>query len=309
MSSNHLDSGINIQLDRRDLMKLGGGAAVAAALGAQAPAQEMREEGGSKGPAPHSMRLPGEISPFTGPGYKYTANRLGNNGAMDDTTAKIVKFVHDFKPSDVTPAAKHQFDRTMIDSLASIVAGFELEESRISAKMARMCPPSDLKCTVLGYNVPTTPELATFGNGVLIRETDFNDTENQVHYSTVIPAAMAIAEALHCSGADVMAAIVVAYELQAVPAGGESVVAAMAAGKLMNLDEDELANALTMALTPHIALNKGVGAMSMWKNTRSAESAKCGVWAAMLAREGMTGPPQPVRRTRWALGKPARKRR
>ena len=109
----------------------------------------------------------------------------------------------------------------------------------------------------------------------------------------MIPAALAIGEALHCSGADVMAAIVVAYELQAVPAGGESVVAAMVAGKLMNLDEDRLANALTIALTPHIALNKGVGAMSMWKNTRSAESAKCGVWAAMLAREGMTGPPQP----------------
>ena len=160
-------------------MKLGGGAAVAAALGTQAPAQEMREEGASKGPALHSMRAPGEMPAFTGPGYKYTFDRLGNNGPMDDTSAKIVKFVHDFKATDVTPAAKHQFDRTMIDSLASIVAGFELEESRISAKMAKDVPPGELKCTMLGYNVATTPELATFANGVLIRETDFNDTENR----------------------------------------------------------------------------------------------------------------------------------
>ena len=61
----------------------------------------------------------------------------------------------------------------------------------------------------------------------------------------------------------------------------------------MKLDEEHLANALTIALTPHVALNKGVGALSMWKGTRSAESAKCGVWAAILARAGMTGPPQP----------------
>ena len=50
---------------------------------------------------------------------------------------------------------------------------------------------------------------------------------------------------------------------------------------------------VSIALTPHVALNKGVGAMSMWKGVRSAEAIKCGVWAAILAREGMTGPPQP----------------
>jgi 2-methylcitrate dehydratase len=90
-----------------------------------------------------------------------------------------------------------------------------------------------------------------------------------------------------------MAAVTIGYEIEAVPAGGESVAAAMAAGKLMGLDEDRLANALTIALTPHVALNKGVGALSMWKGVRSAEATKCGVWAALLAREGMTGPPQP----------------
>ena len=33
--------------------------------------------------------------------------------------------------------------------------------------------------------------------------------------------------------------------------------------------------------------------MSMWKGVRSAEATKCGVWAAILTRAGMTGPPQP----------------
>src|SRR5262249_8029018 len=79
MSSRNLSSGFDGQLDRRDLLKLGGGAVAAAALAAQAPAQEMAEAA-PRGPAPHAMRLPGEIAPFTGPGYKYTANRLAGNG-------------------------------------------------------------------------------------------------------------------------------------------------------------------------------------------------------------------------------------
>ena len=284
-----------LALDRRELMKLGAGTAMAAALAApMASAQEAAtSQRTPAGPAPGSMRSPGEIAPFTGPGYKNNFNRLGQNGPMDDTTQKIVKFVHDFKESDVTPAVKKQFDRTMIDSMASVIAGFEEEPCRIGARQARLSPPGDMKCTVLGYGVETTPELATFANGCLIREVDFDDNGEGAHVSTLIPVAMAIGEALHSTGSQVMEAIVVGYEVAAAPAGGESVTAAMVAGKLMGLDEDRLANALTIALTPHVALNKGVGAISMWKGVRSAESAKCGVWAAILAREGMTGPPQP----------------
>ena len=150
-----------------------------------------------------------------------------------------------------------------------------------------------LKSTVLGYGIATTPELAAFANGCLIRHTDFNDNAAGGHNSDLISGALAVGEALHSTGLEVMTAIVIGYELRSVAAGGEPVAAAMAAGKLMKLDEDRLANAVGMALIPHVALNKGVGALSMWKGVRSAEATKCGVWAALMAREGMTGPPQP----------------
>ncbi len=276
-------------LGRRDLMKLGAGV-IATALATQ---RVSAQRGGSTqlpAPPPGSPPPAGEWRPHTGAGYKYEANRLDGNGPMDETTRKIVKFVSEFKEADMTPSVVKAVNRTMVDSMASAIAGFEEEAVRIAARTARLSPAGPLKCTVLGYGISTTPELASFVNSCMVRLVDFNDTP---HHSNLIPAALAVGEALHSTGSQVMAAITVGYEVMTVAGAGESVAPAMAAGKLMGLDEDRLANAVTIALTPHVALNKGVGAMSMWKGVRSAEAIKCGVWAAILAREGMTGPPQP----------------
>lgn len=279
-------------LNRRDAMKLGAAVVVAAASGARLAAQERREPAGPP-PPKGSMPPPEQLKVRVGPGYRYTANRLGHNGPMDDTTRRVVEFVAQYDAARMTDATVRAVNRTMLDSIAAILTGFEEEPVRIAARMSQMASPVGLKSTVLGYGISTTPELATFANACMVRATDFNDNGEGGHDSDLIPAALAMGEALHSSGAEVMAAIVIGYEVKAAPAGGESVAAAMAAGKLMKLDADRLANALTIALTPHVALNKGVGAMSMWKGVRSAEAMKCGMWAALLAREGMTGPPQP----------------
>jgi 2-methylcitrate dehydratase len=283
-------------LDRRRLLKLGTGVVVSTLAATKSDGQQGFFGNQPSGPPPPtgSTRKPGVPRPFTGPGYKHPAtNRLGHNGPMDDTTAKIVKFVHEFDASKLTNATTRAINRTMIDSMAAVVAGFEEEPVRIAARVSRHAQPTTFKSTVMGYGISTTPELATFANCCLIRVTDFNDNGDGGHDSDLIPAALAMGEALHASGSEVMAAVAIGYEIKSAPAGGESVAAAMAAGKLMKLDEDRLANALSIALTPHVALNKGVGALSMWKGVRSAEAMKCGVWAAILAREGMTGPPQP----------------
>jgi len=294
-------------LARRDLLKLGAGAVLTATVADRA---ESQEGAGPRptAPPPGSPRPPGELRPHTGPGYRNDYERLGGNGPMDDTTRKIVSFVREFSERDLTPSAVAAVNRTMIDTMAALIAGFEAEPCRVGARLAKLSPPGSLKSTVLGYGIPTTPELAAFANGCLIRYTDFNDNAAGGHNSDLISGALAVGEALHSTGLEVMTAITIGYELRSVAAGGESVAAAMAAGKLMKLDEDRLANAVGMALVPHVALNKGVGALSMWKGVRSAEATKCGVWAALMAREGMTGPPQPFegRGSLWSEQGPGR---
>ena len=279
------------KLGRRDLLKIGTGVALSSVAARQAWSQGRGGESGGPTPAPASPRPPAELRPHTGSGYINNYDRLGHNGPMDDATRTIVKFVRGYNASDMTPATIAMTNRTMVDSMACAVCGFEYEPIRIGARLARHVQSTEhgLRSTVLGYGISTSAELASFVNSAMVRYVDFNDTP---HDSNLIPAALAVGEALHSSGADVMAAIVIGYEVMRTQSG-ESVAPAMAAGKLMGLDEDRLANAVSLALVPHVALNKGVGALSMWKGTRSAEAIKCGVWAALMAREGMTGNPQP----------------
>jgi 2-methylcitrate dehydratase len=292
---------------RRELLRLGAGVVLGAAA---AERVESQEGPATRRPAPPrgSPRPADELRPHTGPGYRNDYGRLGGNGPMDDTTRKIVTFVREFSPSNLTPGAIAAVNRTMVDTIAALVSGFEAEPCRVAARLARLCPAGPESSTVLGYGISTTPEMASFANGCLIRYTDFNDNAAGGHNSDLISGVLAAGEALHSTGLEVMTAITIGYELRSVAAGGESVAAAMAVGKLMKLDEDRLANAVGMALIPHVALNKGVGALSMWKGVRSAEGTKCGVWAALLAREGMTGPPQPFegRGSLWSEQGPGR---
>jgi 2-methylcitrate dehydratase PrpD len=305
-SPNEVGERVPPALGRRDIMKLGAGAVATALIGQRVSAQ-------GEGASPQaSVAPPGqpppadEWRPHTGPGYQNNANRLGGNGPMDETTRRIVKFVSEYKESDMTPSVIRAVNRTMVDTMAALMSGFEEEAIRVGARVARLYPAGAQKCTVLGYGITTTPELASFVNSCMVRLVDFNDAP---HYSNLIPAVLAIGEAMHATGSQVMAAVVVGYEImrlgEVIRPGAStisyfardpitsSVAPAVAVGKLMGLDEDRLANAVTLALTPHVAMNKGAGTMSMWKGCRSAEAVKCGVWAAILAQLGMTGPPQP----------------
>ena len=271
-------------LGRRDLMKLGAGVVMTAVSAPTLTAQGSGQTNPTSPPLPVRTRA----------GYVYDANREGSNGPMDETTAKIVKWVHAFSPSNLGPADLDALNKIMLDAIASLVTGFEEDPVRRAVRLARQVQPVDLRCTVMGYGIPTSVELGAFVNSALIRATDFNDLGPGGHVSDLIPAALAPGEALHSSGLDVLTAVAIGYELRAVPGtGGEAACAALVAGRLMGLNEDRLANALSIALTPHVTLNKGVGAMSMWKGFRSAEPVKCGVWGALMAREGITGPPQP----------------
>jgi len=281
------------RLGRRDLMKLGAGVVATALTTSKASAQRgggAAQPPAAAGPDGVSYALPVR----TRAGYVYEANRESHNGPMDDTSRTIVTFANGFTFSKLTAPEKEMLNRIMLDYLAATVSGFEEPSVRLACACAAQVAPRKLGCTVMGYGITTSLELGAFANSAMGRHTDFNDLGPGGHTSDFIPACLAAGEAMHSTGEEFLAAIAVGYELAAAGiGGGESAHTGVAAGKLLKLNDDRLANALTLALTPHVTLNKGVGAMSMWKGLRSAEPVKCGMWGAVMAHEGITGPPQP----------------
>jgi 2-methylcitrate dehydratase len=284
-------------LERRDLMKIcvGGGVWITRTPNVSASTRNQDSTSGPKAAVPE-----------TGTGWKNDAHRASGNGPMDDTSRQLVKYANSFSESDLTNSLVDAVGSTMLDSIASLIAGFESEPARICARLARSTR-SDMKSTVLGYGITTSPELATLANGVMLRYSDFNDVSPGGHFSDMISAVLAVGEALHSTGSQVMVAIALAYEIAgALTAAGanargwdspfELPAVALAVGKLMALDEDQLANALSLALVAHMPMSVShEGTLSMWKGCHASESARCAVFSAMLAREGLTGPCQPFR--------------
>jgi 2-methylcitrate dehydratase len=229
-----------------------------------------------------------------------------SNGPMDNTTRRLVTYVNSLSEANLTGPLLDALGTTLVDSVGCIVAGSNSEPARIAARIARMTR-GDLRSTVVGYGVTTTPELAGFANTCMVRYADYNDIP---HYSDLIPGVLAVGEAIHASGFEVLLAIAAGYEVAAaIPIEGGPDDArrsgwdyglgiggatAMAAGRLLKLNDDQLANALSLAIVPHVPLRvTRAGTLSMWKGCATAMAVRNGVFAALLAREGMTGPAEP----------------
>jgi 2-methylcitrate dehydratase len=153
----------------------------------------------------------------------------------------------------------------------------------------------------------TLPDLAAFANGALVRYLDFNDTylaKEPAHPSDNIGAILAVGEASRASGKRVIQAITLAYEVQCRlcdaaalrPRGWDHVTygpfsSSLAAAKVMKLSDVQTLQAINLAGVANIALRQTrVGDLSMWKACAFSNAARNGVFAAMLAQRGMTGP-------------------
>jgi 2-methylcitrate dehydratase len=297
-------------IGRRDAIKLGAGAVVTALNAREAlPWVQGGRTQPTSTPAAVSMDLP------TRP-----------NGPADSTTRQIVSYVNAMSEPTLTAPLLDALGATLVDSIACAVAGSNSEPAHIAARLAKLTR-GDLKSTVVGHGVTTTPELAGFANACMVRHADYNDIP---HYSDLIPGILAVGEAIHASGTEVLLAITAGYDVaSAIPIVGApddprrdgwdyglgiGAATAMGVGKLLKLTDDQMANALSLSIVPQVQLRvTRAGILSMWKGCATASSVRNGIFAALIAREGMTGPAQPFegRDGLWeqVTGKPRRELR
>jgi 2-methylcitrate dehydratase len=230
--------------------------------------------------------------------------------SMDGTVDKISTYSASLTYSELTPEAIHAVKRSLIDSIGCALGAFAAEPVKIARRIAsRICSnnPASLLCTP----IKTSPEMAAFVNGIMIRYLDFNDdylNKDGPHPSDNISAVLAICEALHTDGKSLACGIALAYEIvdQLVDVVGftfrgwdyvtmTSIGSAIAVGKVLGLSREKMAHALSLAIAPNIGLlQTRTGELSMWKGCAGSNAARNGLFAALLASEAMTGPNQVI---------------
>ena len=225
---------------------------------------------------------------------------------VDITTQKLVEFAVRLRYEDLDAYAIEAAKARILSTLAVSVAAYGMEPVRIVRKLAQPVAAGPA-ASVLGALTRTTPDMAAFVNSAMVRCLDMSDTYVMAavsHPADALPAALAVAEAENLSGRDLLLAIAILYEVQCrfvqvVPYNNHgwdqtpvvALGAALACSRLLGLPPEKMANAISLAITPNLALNQTrTGTLSMWKGMAGPQGARAGVFAAYLAREGMTGP-------------------
>jgi 2-methylcitrate dehydratase len=221
---------------------------------------------------------------------------------------RLAAYADGLRYEDLDDATIERVKVHVIDSLGCGLAAFDEKPVRICRDVALSRGAGD-GATVIGTRRRAAPDLATFANCAAFRYLDLNDAyvgRITGHPSDNIAACLAVAEAEQASAAELITAIALAYEINCrlIDAFDVSIgdrgwdvpvlslpAVALAAGKLMKLSRDGLAQAVGLALNDHISMAQTrVQSLSDWKGIADAEAGRNGVFAAMLARAGLTGP-------------------
>ncbi len=232
---------------------------------------------------------------------------MNNEAACWDATVEgLLAYAQRVRYDALSQTVVHEAKRRVIDTFASALGAYDEPVSAMSRALAARTR-SDQTARVWGSDIVTTPELAAFANGVMVRSLDVSDTylgRSRGHPSDMTPGLVALAEIMHADGKALLAAISLAYDVycsfcKAVDVNAKGwdqplytvLGCALGAAKLLQLNADATGHALSLALTPNMALAQARrGSLSSWKGCAGANATRNAVFAALLAKEGFTGP-------------------
>lgn len=219
-------------------------------------------------------------------------------------TVTLARFVTETHAAQIPGAVLHQGKRCIINTLA--VALHATHDPALQMLLNVLAAEGGARhASVLGGTFKTNLQNAALANGLLVHLDDYDDTffPTVLHPSApTIPAALALAEKGHVNGQDFLIASILGLEatcraalaIQGVRHGavwhmtGTAGVfgSASAAGRLLGLDADTMARALSLAGTQASGLRETFGTMT--KAFHPARAAQSGVLAALLAQQGFT---------------------
>mgnify|MGYP006098567291 FL=1 len=223
-------------------------------------------------------------------------------------TAVLAEFLTQLAGS-VEPRLLELATVRLVDTSASIIFGAEQPWSNAVIEHALETGATG-NSTIIGRpNATSTPAMTALANGASGHAFELDDVhEEAINHpgAVVIPAALALAEDLNCSGRDLLEAIVVGYEAMGragIAVGPASHMlagfhptsmsgvfgAAAAAGRLLNFSATELNHAFGIASSLASGTMEFAASGGMAKRIHAGRAAEGGVTAALLAARGFEG--------------------
>jgi len=231
---------------------------------------------------------------------------------MIEITRPLARHIVQSRYADLPPDVRHEGVRAFHNALGCMLGGSqEVIVQQATAALAKFSGPP--QATVIGtgrrLDAPTAAQLNTMSNFVL----SYNDT----HLATVAhpggaptAALLALAETRDASGEEVLHALILGIEvacrlanvIAAPPAachvglsthGVTNVIGtAVAAGKLMGFNEDQMVWAIGLAVTQAAGLRSAHGSAA--SKLIGGIAARGGLMSAYLAQEGFSCSEQPI---------------
>lgn len=219
----------------------------------------------------------------------------------------LAKLIHSTAYEDISPAAIEYTKLLSLSVTGATLAGTTEPAGKIITDYVRAQAAAP-EAGVLGCGFRTTMDNAALANNTLWHSTELegNCYPEVVSLFMLFPPLLGVAEKFHLSGRKLLEACVIAHEVQGRlgraanpdPDAPDSftymnfdtmAILGIAAGvsKLLNLDNEKTAMALSLAASQAGGIAKQTGSMAHY--LESGFAGRVGVAAALLARSGMTG--------------------
>lgn len=222
-------------------------------------------------------------------------------------TATLSEFAVETRFADLPAEVVLMAKRAVLDTLGVMLAGVPTDVGRIVRDYVRSLGARP-EVTIIGTQERTAPPLAALANGTVAHALDYDDVNADMrgHPSApLLPAVLAVGEQGNASGADLITAFAVGFEIQCRIGAGLGIShyergwhatatlgtlgATVAAGKLLGLTAGELGTALGIATSYASGNRQNFGTMT--KPLHAGHAAESGVTAALLAQRGLTADP------------------
>lgn len=224
-------------------------------------------------------------------------------------TRQAADWIANVASEDITDRARTWAKHALLDWIAVTLAANN--EPLVGMMVEELADDQPGKCTVVGQGRKTTRLNAAMINGAASHALDYDDVARSVngHPSVpVVPVLLALGEELGASGRDILDAFVIGVEIEGkigdMTNGGHyqqgfhatgtigTLGAAAAAARLMKLDAEATARALSIAASQAAGLKCNFG--TMVKPFHAGKAAYNGLLAARLAARGFTSNPAAI---------------